>query len=274
MDLNRYRADLGDAALPVQARLNAAWILGRHGSSADVPRLIQALQGRESALRAAAAQGLGHLRDASATDALGRAVGDPLPYVRLATVWALGEIGDPRSVESLIRALGDGDLHVRALSVCALGHLGDPRAVQHVAARGVQDPSRCVRLAGVEALELLGSAPPAALLEDPEWAIRLRVVETFGRVRLAEETPVLGLIKCLEQDPHPLIRARAAWALGEIGDSRAVTALQRAAGSREWPQRAAAARAALDKIKAPARQRLLASVPFPLGQGPGRRRDS
>ena len=49
-----------------------------------------------------------------------------------------------------------------------------------------------------------------------------------GNLKLREAAPVL--IRCLQEDPSPLVRGHAAWALGEIGDERSVSALRAAAG--------------------------------------------
>lgn len=50
-----------------------------------------------------------------------------------------------------------------------------------------------------------------------------------GNLKLEKAVP--ALVRCLRDDPAPLVRGHAAWALGEIGGTEARTALREAAGS-------------------------------------------
>jgi epoxyqueuosine reductase len=53
-----------------------------------------------------------------------------------------------------------------------------------------------------------------------------------GNLKLEEAVP--ALIECLREDPSPLVRGHAAWALGEIGGAEA--ALREAAAGESDPR--------------------------------------
>lgn len=277
--LDAAREAMDDPSAPLQRRLDAVWVLGSYGHSDDVERLVSAVTGSpEATLRTAAATALGRRKDGSASKALAAAVVDKASHVRLAAVWALGEIGDRNTLPALVRALGDADLSVRSTAAHALGQLGDQRGVQHIATHALRDPERAVRLAAVQALERLGQVGPIRdLLKDQEWGIRLHAVEALGKARSVAAVP--GLIERLATDPHPLVRARAAWALGEIRDERAVAPLRTAAEARGgWLPRSAAA-SALQQFHRPppaltrAFGRIADAFPTPFrGDGPKRSR--
>jgi HEAT repeat protein len=87
---------------------------------AAVEPLLQALKGKNAAIRRDAASVLGRIRDRSAVDPLLAALKDAEPSVRRSAASALGEIGDVRALEPLVEALGDPNGHVVRESVDSL----------------------------------------------------------------------------------------------------------------------------------------------------------
>ncbi len=76
-------------------------------------------------------------------------------------------------------------------------------------------------------------------LSDPLPAIRTSAVQEAGKMKLKE---AFGkLTELLEKDESPLVRDNAAFALGELGDNRAVPYLIKALrDSDEWVRKSAA----------------------------------
>lgn len=141
-------------------------------------------------------------------------------------------------INHLIAALSAHDADVRAQAAEELAHLGSdarPAAVALVLACGDEDEA--VRQWAASALEEMGppeAADVASLISFVEgrsadvgyWAATL-----LGRLKSEAAPAVEVLTRALAGSPHPSIRQRAAWALGEIGPSAvaAVPVLQKAA---------------------------------------------
>jgi HEAT repeat protein len=165
------------------------------GGAAAAPVLIDLLQqdkGPEAAeVRREAAQALGLMgpEAKTATRALGEALHDSDPYVRVAAADALGKMA-PEGIEAipaLIDMLATPD---RLPSIKAL-----------------------TRYRGAAS-----SAIPAlvGLLKDPEPEVRGETCEALGDMKATTAVP--ALVAVLE-DPVPEVRAHAAEALGEMGPS-------------------------------------------------------
>ena len=150
---------------------------------------------------------------------------DECPYVREAAAYALGNIGDPRAVEPLIEALRDEYWGVRKAAAVALGIIGDQRAVEPLI-QALRDEYWYVREAAAEALEKI----------EPEW---------YKTEAAKKQVP--EFINAL-MDKDSGVRKAAAYALGNIGDQRAVEPLIRTLRDEYWYVREAAAEA-LEKIK-------------------------
>lgn len=112
--------------------------------------------------------------------------------IRAPAAQALGRLGDLRAVEALIGALRDEDWKVRDAAVGALGRLGDLRAVEAL----------------IEALH------------DGHPADRGKVTEALATSSASTE-PLLGALG----DADESVRVRAACALAERGDPRALSTL-------------------------------------------------
>nr|MDO8078634.1 HEAT repeat domain-containing protein [Candidatus Freyarchaeota archaeon] len=167
--------------------------------SRDVDGFVEALGDRSSEVRAYAVMALHDIGGEKTTQALIRTLReDENSYVRWRAANAL-EIGDPRAVEPLIRALQeDEDYSVRSTAARVLGEIGDPRAVEPL-----------IR----------------ALQEDEDWEVR-----ESAAMALAEfegDRVVEALIQAL-RDGESVVRMKAAWSLGIIGDARALEPLREA----------------------------------------------
>jgi HEAT repeat protein len=126
------------------------------------------------------------------------------PEHRRSAAKALGELGDPRAIEPIRPLLFASDFLVRSYAATALSDLGDVASLPDLKEMAVQDPHEVPRM----------------------WAV-------VGVAKLAGRAEVPFLISRLD-DPHPKVRRAAAYALGLIGDSRAVDAIKHAKRNDSW----------------------------------------
>ena len=187
--------------------------------SVAFPALIAALRHEDPDRRKGAAWALGVMRDDRAVEYLVRVLEEDEPQVRRAAAWALGVIGDSRGVPALIRALQDDDPEVRRKAAWALGEIGDERA-RDALVQALQDPDTDVRRVSSLVLERMGWEPTEMVSE-----IRAMIASRkWDSLAGMGEVAVQALIEALDDD-DPETREKAAWALGEIGDVRAVEPL-------------------------------------------------
>ncbi len=175
---------------------------------------------------------LGQLGDGGGLAALQQSLVAADAPTRRATVEALARLGDDRAVELLPPVLDDADPSVRAAAVAALAHFGvtPERLVERLAS-----PNSALR---AESLRLLGSLGNAAhvpqlaahLRPGEPLAVRLAAAAALGRLRRPESvTPLMAAL----EDPDPALRRQVVWALGDIGDEQATTALLRLLQNRD-----------------------------------------
>ncbi|MBI3450242.1 MAG: HEAT repeat domain-containing protein [Acidobacteria bacterium] len=176
-----------------------------------VDHYTKQLDSRRWWLRAEAAEKLGLMASEKPTRRLIEVMSDPMPEVRIRAAQALGGIGTPESLRPLVGALRDAGrwsaIRVGGMLIAA----GDD-AVDVL-------------------LEEFRNLPDAA---------RISAIDIFGRIKsLRASRLLLDLLK----DPVADLRARAAYALGMIGDPTNAGALAACLNDREWSVRAMAAKA-------------------------------
>lgn len=128
----------------------------------ELPRAyLRRLDSVTARARASAAEALGLIGDARATDALIGTLRDTNPYTRAEAAKALGLIGDARAVDELIGTLRDTNSYARGQAALALGLIGETRAVGDLVAfvhRGLHEADIGKCNYGDQALRLLGDA--------------------------------------------------------------------------------------------------------------------
>jgi HEAT repeat protein len=216
----------------------AAAALGEINSEQSLTVLIAALKSESSYTRWEVASVLGHTGKAVAVDPLIDLIKDPDEQVRISAVGALGKLRDERAIEPLLTALRDEDDCVRTEALMALGEIGDGRAVGPL-------------------LEILNH-----IRQDSSGAAEW------------EEEPSAQYLNDLNQEEHNEMRSWAAFALGDIGDVRAIDSLLIAMFDKREPEVAQAALKALLYMRTEAWDRL-SSMPearfFPPLRSPWRR---
>ena len=130
----------------------------------------------------------------------------------------LGKLGNRQAIEPLRPLLAASDFQVRASAAHALADLGEVDSVDRLKEMAVEDPHEVPRM----------------------WAV-------VGVGKLAGRHELSFLISCLG-DPHRKVRQNAAYALGLVGDSRAVDPIRLAKSKDSWRWRKIYAKA-LERIQ-------------------------
>ena len=119
-----------------------------------ISKYIEALKDGSEDVRERAANGLGAIRDKSATGPLiNTLLGDKSIFVRSASAQALGQIRDCRAADALLVGLENDDVFEEAAE--ALGKLGEKRAVVPLI-KALENGKMSVQKAAAEALGLIG----------------------------------------------------------------------------------------------------------------------
>lgn len=155
---------------------------------------------------------------------------DPNPDLRQTAALSLGKIASTEAVPGLLLALRDADPLVRQYSAWGLGNLGE-RARAEVAWALVvvlEDPIPAVADAAAQAVGSIGAGPEIiarvlTMLREGSVQARRAAITVLGLL----ESPLAydGLLNALA-DRDAEVRQRAIAALGELGDRRAVPAIE------------------------------------------------
>ncbi|MGQ9900878.1 MAG: HEAT repeat domain-containing protein [Fimbriimonadales bacterium] len=134
---------------------------------------------------------------ADAVPQLIQALKDTDMFVQEASAEALGNIKDPRAVPYLIETLEGGNDSVRAASARALGNIGDPQAVPYL----IKIVSKMKYLQYHNRLALEGISPTTIpmLGDDPE--VRQACIEALGQIGDSEALYALERAFRLSRDP-------------------------------------------------------------------------
>jgi HEAT repeat protein len=272
-----------------QVRQKALTLLDSYGSDQAVPKLIEALKGKDRNVRANAAITLGTLKDrralepllervtdnnsgirASALSALGNfndqrvielsleLLRDKESSVRSSAVWNIKKKPDKRAVESLILLLNDPDWLITSGAAEALGIIGDKRAVEPLidAMNGKFSRNRMLggdaslRREAVRALGLIGDKKAVEpLLHVLKNDKDLKYHAVIALGLIGDKRAVEPLIEILITDKSGILSSGAAEALGNIGDERAIEPLEKVLKSNPYPPLKYRTEKALEKIK-------------------------
>jgi HEAT repeat protein len=212
-------------------RVHAVKSLGRAGSTAAVPALVDALGDTHASVRREAAKSLGFLKDDRAVEPLISALADSDKNVRHYAAYALGEMKDGRATRALLAALGDPEWCVRDQAAWALREIGDPAIVPSLAKAMAAEEADLKQLVwilqGIPDADVV--APLAALLENDDVTTRLRAAQVLGTMR---EKPAVDALIAALSDSSPKVRHAVVDTLVAIGDRRVKKPLEELA-SRE-----------------------------------------
>lgn len=245
---------------------------GRRAGVVEI--LCERLGSWSHGVRLGAAEALGDFAGDSVAEALGAALEDPIPTVRLAAAISLTGIGHPTPLRTLIdklelgtaecsrfilklfrdRAaadpaevkalLADDDVSdtAKAYAAQALAAAGDYEAVSAIAALVLDSATDRSSVASyVEVLGDLAHPDATAAIEhalhSEHWQVRAAAAAAAGKIRMSSS---IGTLTALLADGHWLVRRHAGEALGKLGAAgeRALTNVSRTA---RGPAREAAA---------------------------------
>ncbi len=196
----------------------------------DTRGLIRALDyDRDAEVRRQAAEALGVMSDEQALAPLMFRLTDDDPTVRQAAARSLGQIGDPRAVDALTALVSEEPVELATTAIEALGAIGDAGATPTLIATLVdEDPA--LREVSSQALVQVGTGAVFALLR--------KLDETTGEIQDAVRQTLRNMgpetvndLAAQVADRRNLERGKAALALGEIGNERAIEALVQALNS-------------------------------------------
>ncbi|MFH1006129.1 MAG: HEAT repeat domain-containing protein [Candidatus Latescibacterota bacterium] len=216
-------------------RRHAALELLKKPKKETVPSLIKAVRTGDKEMQYVSVQLLGKLRDPETEDIFVALLDSPNEHIRGAAAEALGNLKIPTVTDPLLRCLKDSSSVVRRKASMSLWDCEDPR----VMAALIDAMSDTVFEVRRNALVSLARAwpmlrEPAAkdsllsaiegALDDEAAEVRYVAVQLAGSMRDVPAVP--ALIRRLS-DENGSVRAKAARALGEIGDDRALPHLEK-----------------------------------------------
>ena len=225
----------------------------------EIERQRQRLGSLEAEERRDALTRLGNLKRPEASRAAAPALNDGTPVVRVTAAHAILSLPAREAVALLTPMLRDKSEFVRREVASVLGKARDRSAVNALSETLLQDKKPSVRGAAAVALGVVGdeSAVPALTQvltagkkkrsDEEEFVVR-SAARSLGQIR--SRAAVAVLIATLENSSYPPdTRREAATALGLIGDTSALPALQAAFTADEDPYLSEAARLAMRTIK-------------------------
>ena len=234
-------------------------VLAKIGDKRAVAPMVKLIQDRKGDVGPEVVYALGELKDATAAPAIIPLGKDARPAMRISVIKALVELNQCQSIASVRGALSDEIAEVRAAAADAAGSCKDLQSVDLLI--------RMLQTDLIPAAKALGDIgdkravdPLMACFKQKQLWGRRFVAHALGQ--LHDPKTVDLLIAGLHDDTktsEPIeVGIASAWALGEIGDARAVPALQQVVREApNWPSpKADAAAAALKKLGAtvPARE--------------------
>lgn len=142
-----------------------------------------------------------------------------------------------RDVEGLVAALDHTDPDIQYEAVEALGEIRDPATVAPLIALFTADGYTAVRWKVAEALAKIGTPavdPLIAALSHPDDDVRWKAAVALGEIR---DPRAVGPLIRLLSDPDRFVKGRAALALGMIGEKAVgplITVLREGDGNQRW----------------------------------------
>lgn len=156
---------------------------------------------------------------------------DVAPRIRRFSIQALGEIGDSSTLEHLMKSLKDPNHEIRAAVAHALGELKDPKAISALVENLIADTSTENIAVAAKALVKIG--PPSvetflSLLKYSVWTVRVDAAWALGEI--GDRKAVEPLVEVLK-DTHSSVRKWAAKSLALFQDQRAIEVLMTHVGA-------------------------------------------
>ena len=200
-------------------------LIDRLGDSACLPTLTAALNDKSQHVVLIAMKAITRMHKLVTTDLFADKLGDVNPHIRAAAVRFYGENGDRRHASKIAGLLFDDNRFVRSAAAETLGKFGDHSAIAPLIQLLTQqapggEPSKT--LGGVNPTVVIGVGRDTLLDFITHEVVRHKqeAIRILGDMRATEAVNVIvasGL-----RSTCPELRSTSAYALGQIGDKRAV----------------------------------------------------
>lgn len=241
----------------VMGRVDAAKALAKMGSPAVVDALARAILSEKFwHVQGEMAQALGQIRTPAAAQALLRAHADiSHPKARRAILYALGEFREIQVRDRLLETYQDEKSYFAFnQAIRALARQGDPAALDVIEdALKKESWNDVTRSGALEALTALKPADVVARLKkhtaygvpDTRRMTAIRCLAQVGVGRTDVQDHLIGLLN----DPYLLVQMAAVRGLSQIGDERAVPALEKLTEGDRDGRLLRSAQEAVEKLK-------------------------
>jgi len=211
-------------------RVNAVRALGEIGDTSVIDRIAPLVTDPVSTVRMAACQALGMLNDPRGVPGLEKALSDENQTVRIVAARSLGTIPGPESLDVLVRvALQDESEVIRSHVMKVIGERRSKDAVPRLESALLAE-SDTVRANAARALEEVGdkSSLPALIraLDDPFFKVRSLSAHAIAAVAKGDAEGKAAIAKRLAVEEHQMVRVDLAWSLGLMGDRSQVEVLR------------------------------------------------
>jgi HEAT repeat protein len=215
-------------------KIEAASVLALKNYQPAIPYLIKQLKAFNENVRVSVIAALGSLGDSSAIAPLCQVLKDPADLVRINAAMALLDIAQrlrrPHSqmVKYLLKALKDPNTYVVRNAARTLGVVGNADAVTAIITmlKQEQTPATTAHLA--LALGLLQDQRATKilhkLLRHGHWEVRFEASKALGELRNPHSYG--PLLQALRDSSH-LVREQVIYALGKLGNRKAITHLEK-----------------------------------------------
>jgi HEAT repeat protein len=198
-------------------RAQSAEILGYLALPGGSQALIEALGDRREEVRLTAVTSLTRLQDSSTIIPLAEALGNPGRFLPARVAEVLLAFGE-KAVAPLIEEIRKADPEGQALICEVLGQIGDARAVPVLMEVLRESSSEKSRAAAAQSLGAIpGEGNVQALLEalkDSHWSVRAKAAEALGRLGDPQAQPALKI--AAEEDLDWNVQAVAQAALHKL----------------------------------------------------------
>jgi HEAT repeat protein len=200
-------------------------------------------------------------------------VGGALAWMALVPALALAQVpfeGDqPRNTRSLrdryknpqttqklsdnVRKLQSEDTDQRLEAISGLGEMNDPKATEYLVA-SANDPDARIRIKAIDTLGRIQAKEATPLLiqqlfmRDTDLGTKQRILVSLGKI--GDERATSSIIDFMSRDLDTSVRGNAIYALGDIGDRSALPSLETLAKETQDPMLRSLAKEAIRKINA------------------------
>jgi HEAT repeat protein len=218
-----------------EVRVLVATLLGELGEPEGGKVLWDLTRDETETVRTTAAGSLARLSQLTPVAISGEGLKDERADVRRLTAATLRQFADPSAASALMEAVRDPDDLVRMEAIGALAMCGTIASIPSLA-EALKDKNALVRTAAASSLAHFDGTVSIPVLikalDDPDFHVRATVIMSLSSAAGDQKDRIALIVDPiaakLQNDPYALVRDRAADALAQPDDEKAIAALVRA----------------------------------------------